>query len=130
MRPAWSTEPRYRTASQKSKTNLAYLLKTVGMSHKSWRKNVIWTVTMNTCNTNMLEAEAGGFLNLRTAWSAKRPRTIRATQRNSYIEKKNVTTCRGLKFSSEIHLTPILVSGLRCRSNISPGFPVTLLKFI
>lgn len=117
MRPAWSTEPRYRTASQKSKTNLAYLLnlpKTVGMSYNSGRKKVIWTVTMNTCKPNMLEAEAGGFLSLRTAWSAKRPRTIRVTQRNSY------TTCRGLKFSSEIHQTPILVSGLRCRSNISP----------
>lgn len=42
MRPAWSTEPRYRTAPQKSKTNLAYLLnlpQTVGMSHNNWKKS-------------------------------------------------------------------------------------------
>lgn len=61
---------------------------------------------MNICNPNLWEAEAGGFLNLRTAWSAERPRTIRATQRNSLKlkKKKKVTTCRGLKFSSERHL--------------------------
>ncbi|EDL92554.1 rCG51434 [Rattus norvegicus] len=43
---------------------------------------------MNICNPNLWEAEAGGFLNLRTAWSAERPRTIRATQRNSLKLKK------------------------------------------
>lgn len=82
MSPAWSTEPRYRTASQKSKTNLACLLnlpQTVVMSHNNWKSNPnLWEA----------EAEAGGFLNLRTAWSAERPRTIRATQRNSLKLKK------------------------------------------
>lgn len=45
---------------------------------------------MNICNPNLWEAEAG-FLNLRTAWSAERPRTIRATQRNSLkLERKKI----------------------------------------
>jgi hypothetical protein len=41
-------------------------------------------------NPSTWEAEAGGFLSSRPAWSTESSRTVRATQRNPVLKKKKV----------------------------------------
>ena len=57
-------------------------------------------------NPSTLEAEAGGSLSSRPAWSRVSPRTARDTQRNAALEnlegkKSTSSSCRDPEFSSQ-----------------------------